>query len=33
MERIREAIREDRLLDFRDQFFARYYGEDPIKAF
>ncbi|MBO2533455.1 queuine tRNA-ribosyltransferase [Planifilum fulgidum] len=33
MERIREAIRKDRLLDFRDQFFARYYGEDPIKAF
>ena len=33
MERIREAIREDRLLDFRDQFFAQYYGEDPIKAF
>ncbi len=33
MERVREAIREDRLLDFRDQFFAQYYGGDPVKAF
>ncbi|MEW9032275.1 MAG: tRNA guanosine(34) transglycosylase Tgt [Planifilum fimeticola] len=33
MERVREAIREDRLLDFRDQFFAKYYGGDQVRAF
>lgn len=33
MERVREAIREDRLLDFRDQFFAQYYGSDEVKSF
>ncbi|MGI6127190.1 MAG: tRNA guanosine(34) transglycosylase Tgt [Planifilum sp.] len=33
MDGVRKAIREDRLLDFRDQFFARYYGPDPVKSF
>lgn len=33
MEKVREAIREDRLLDFRDQFFAQYYGTDQVKSF
>lgn len=33
MERVREAIREDRLLDFRDQFFAKYYGSGEVKSF
>ncbi len=27
MEDVREAIRQDSLLDFRDEFFARYYGK------
>jgi queuine tRNA-ribosyltransferase len=33
MEKVRKAIREDRLLDFRDQFFAQYYGTDQVKSF
>jgi len=33
MERVREAIREDRLLDFRDRFFEQYYGSGEIKSF
>ncbi|MBF4693771.1 tRNA guanosine(34) transglycosylase Tgt [Fusibacter ferrireducens] len=28
MKNVREAIMEDRLGDFRDEFFARYYGEE-----
>lgn len=27
MEQIKQAIREDRLLDFRDEFYASYYGD------
>lgn len=33
MEQVRQAIREDRLKDFRDEFFARYYGENSHKTF
>lgn len=33
MERVRQAILEDRLLDFRDQFFATYYGANRDRAF
>lgn len=33
MSEIREAIREDRLLDFRDDFLGRYYAKDPHRAF
>lgn len=33
MEKVRQAIREDRLADFRDEFFARYYGQDSHKPF
>jgi queuine/archaeosine tRNA-ribosyltransferase len=27
MKNIREAIMEDRLLDYKEEFFAKYYGE------
>lgn len=33
MEKVRQAILEDRLLDFRDQFFATYYGANRDRAF
>jgi queuine tRNA-ribosyltransferase len=33
MKKVREAIMEDRLRDFRDQFFAEYYGANPGRAF
>ncbi|MCS1350672.1 tRNA guanosine(34) transglycosylase Tgt [Mechercharimyces sp. CAU 1602] len=34
MENVRQAIREDRLLDFRKQFFDSYYGsQQPERAF
>jgi queuine tRNA-ribosyltransferase len=34
MEQVRQAIREDRLLDFRNEFMLRYYGStDPDQAF
>lgn len=33
MEQIKEAIREDRLLDFRDEFFLQYYGKVKKTAF
>lgn len=33
MGQVRQAILEDRLLDFRDQFFATYYGDNRDRAF
>jgi len=33
MNKVREAILEDRLLDFRDQFFEQYYGANRNRAF
>ena len=33
MENVRQAIREDRLHDYRDEFFARYYGQNSHKSF
>lgn len=33
MARVRQAIREDRLKDYRDEFFARYYGQNSHKSF
>jgi len=33
MKKVREAILEDRLLDFRDQFFEQYYGANRNRAF
>ncbi|EFG50145.1 tRNA-guanine transglycosylase [Aerococcus viridans ATCC 11563 = CCUG 4311] len=33
MEQIKDAIREDRLLDFRDEFFLQYYGKVQKTAF
>ncbi|KWX88866.1 queuine tRNA-ribosyltransferase [Paenibacillus riograndensis] len=33
MRKVREAIREDRLLDFRDEFFAQYGLYDNLKGF
>jgi queuine tRNA-ribosyltransferase len=34
MEQVRQAIREDRLLDFRDEFMMKYYGStNPNQAF
>lgn len=33
MEKVRQAIQEDRLLDFRDQFFETYYGANRDRAF
>ncbi len=33
MEKVRQAILEDRLLDFRDEFFAKYYGDNRDRAF
>jgi queuine tRNA-ribosyltransferase len=34
MEQVRQAIREDRLLDFRDEFMMKYYGSlNPNAAF
>jgi queuine tRNA-ribosyltransferase len=34
MAQIRQAIKEDRLLDFRKEFMTQYYGsEQPVKAF
>lgn len=34
MEQVRQAIREDRLLDFRDEFMVKYYGSlNPDTAF
>ena len=33
MENVRQAIREDRLRDFRDEFFAQYYGQNSHKPF
>lgn len=33
MERVRKAIQDDCLQDFRDEFFAQYYGENSHKPF
>lgn len=33
MRKVREAIKEDRLLDFRDEFFAKYGLYDNLKGF
>ncbi|MGF7087068.1 queuine tRNA-ribosyltransferase [Kroppenstedtia sanguinis] len=34
MEKMRQAIREDRLLDFKDRFFEKYYGStQPMRNF
>lgn len=33
MERVRQAIRDDRLKDYRDEFFARYYGQNSYRPF
>lgn len=33
MEQVRQAIREDRLADFRDTFFAQYYGSNANRGF
>lgn len=33
MKNVRQAIVDDRLQDFRDEFFARYYGQGSYKAF
>lgn len=33
MEKVRQAILEDRLLDFREEFFATYYGANRNRAF
>lgn len=33
MQDVRQAITEDRLLDFRDQFFATYYGANRNRSF
>lgn len=33
MKQVRQAIAEDRLLDFRDAFFEQYYGPNPERGF
>lgn len=33
MENVRKAIQDDRLQDFRDEFFAQYYGQNGHKPF
>jgi queuine tRNA-ribosyltransferase len=33
MKQVRQAIAEDRLLDFRDAFFEKYYGPNPERGF